>query len=153
LDNALLYQGAGSVVDSGGSDGTLCKSCAASDFLELAYAFEVQGRTSGGSQAHVSDRLIARNDTRTGHTIFDEWPIWPRSYFHSEVWLQGAFDAAFESKNQTRRIRRTLLDLMKAARNSLSRIDFEHPVTQPALWIGGVAMPLLILIAIFVYHR
>lgn len=81
--------------------------------------------------------------------IFDEWPIWPRSYFHAEQWLRRSFDAATTPKNQTVKPRRALLDRIRSVSINLERVDFDHPHAQPALWFGGIVLPLLVLVIAF----
>ena len=81
--------------------------------------------------------------------LFDEWPIWPRSYFHADAWLRVAYNAALKSANQPRRAK-TLRGYLKSVQRALDRIDFDHPLTQWALWIGGVFIPISILVAVFV---
>jgi hypothetical protein len=43
-----------------------------------------------------------------------------------------------------------LLAGIQSVRTAVDRADFEHPLTQWALWIGGIGIPLLILVAVFI---
>ena len=43
----------------------------------------------------------------------------------------------------------TLLAGIQSVRIAVNRIDFEHPFVQWVLWIGGLGIPLLILVGVF----
>ena len=53
-------------------------------------------------------------------------------------------------QKKTLEILTILLAGIQSVRIGLGRINFEHSHTQWALWIGGVGIPLLILVAVFI---
>ena len=82
--------------------------------------------------------------------MFDEWPVWPRTCFLADAWLREKFDAALRPTHQARKCSKTLLAGVKSVQRALHQIDFDHPRMQWVLWIGGIILPTLFIIAVLV---